>query len=65
MPAGHGGARTLGLASPMAKQRLDTLLAQRGIFTSRSQAAASVMAGEVHVGTGRRTAAKPSWLNEL
>jgi 23S rRNA (cytidine1920-2'-O)/16S rRNA (cytidine1409-2'-O)-methyltransferase len=46
----------------MAKQRLDTLLAQRGIFTSRSQAAASVMAGEVHVGAGRRTAAKPSEL---
>jgi 23S rRNA (cytidine1920-2'-O)/16S rRNA (cytidine1409-2'-O)-methyltransferase len=62
MPAGHGRPRALGLAAPMAKRRLDTLLAERGIFTSRSQAAASVMAGEVHVGTGRRTAAKPSEL---
>jgi 23S rRNA (cytidine1920-2'-O)/16S rRNA (cytidine1409-2'-O)-methyltransferase len=48
----------------MAKQRLDTLLADRGLFASRSRAAASVMAGEVHVGPGRRTAAKPSELVE-
>ncbi|MEP6954816.1 MAG: TlyA family RNA methyltransferase [Solirubrobacteraceae bacterium] len=34
----------------MAKIRLDTLLAQRGHFTSRARAAASVMAGEVRVG---------------
>lgn len=31
----------------MAKLRLDTLLAHRGLFPSRSRAAASVMAGEV------------------
>jgi 23S rRNA (cytidine1920-2'-O)/16S rRNA (cytidine1409-2'-O)-methyltransferase len=31
----------------MAKRRLDTLLAERGLFPSRSRAAASVMAGEV------------------
>lgn len=31
----------------MAKLRLDTLLAERGLFPSRSSAAASVMAGEV------------------
>lgn len=43
----------------MAKQRLDTLLAERGLFDSRSRAAASVMAGEVHVGSGRRRAQKP------
>jgi 23S rRNA (cytidine1920-2'-O)/16S rRNA (cytidine1409-2'-O)-methyltransferase len=48
----------------MAKRRLDTLLAERGLFASRSRAAASVMAGEVHVGAGRRTAAKPSELVE-
>jgi 23S rRNA (cytidine1920-2'-O)/16S rRNA (cytidine1409-2'-O)-methyltransferase len=48
----------------MTKQRLDTLLAERGLFASRSRAAASVMAGEVHVGSGRRTAAKPSELVE-
>ncbi len=41
------------------KQRLDTLLAERGLFSSRSQAAASVMAGEVCVGEGRRRAQKP------
>jgi 23S rRNA (cytidine1920-2'-O)/16S rRNA (cytidine1409-2'-O)-methyltransferase len=33
----------------MGKRRLDTLLAERGLFTSRSRAAASVMAGEVYV----------------
>ena len=34
----------------MEKRRLDALLAERGLFASRSRAAASVMAGEVHVG---------------
>jgi 23S rRNA (cytidine1920-2'-O)/16S rRNA (cytidine1409-2'-O)-methyltransferase len=37
----------------VVKVRLDTLLHQRGLFDSRSRAAASVMAGEVRVG-GRR-----------
>jgi 23S rRNA (cytidine1920-2'-O)/16S rRNA (cytidine1409-2'-O)-methyltransferase len=46
----------------MPKQRLDTLLAARGLFPSRTRAAASVMAGEVHVGAGRRRAAKPGEL---
>jgi 23S rRNA (cytidine1920-2'-O)/16S rRNA (cytidine1409-2'-O)-methyltransferase len=46
----------------MAKRRLDTLLAERGLFPSRSRAAASVMAGEVRLGPGRRRAAKPSEL---
>jgi 23S rRNA (cytidine1920-2'-O)/16S rRNA (cytidine1409-2'-O)-methyltransferase len=41
------------------KQRLDTLLAERGLFASRSRAAASVMAGEVSIGPERRTASKP------
>jgi 23S rRNA (cytidine1920-2'-O)/16S rRNA (cytidine1409-2'-O)-methyltransferase len=41
------------------KQRLDTLLTARGLFASRSRAAASVMAGEVCVGEGRRRALKP------
>lgn len=48
----------------MSKRRLDTLLAERGLFESRSRAAASVMAGEVHVGAGRRPAAKPSEMVE-
>jgi 23S rRNA (cytidine1920-2'-O)/16S rRNA (cytidine1409-2'-O)-methyltransferase len=43
----------------MGKQRLDTLLAERGLFPSRSRAAASVMAGEVSVGPERRRASKP------
>ena len=42
----------------MAKTRLDTLLAQRGLFPTRSRAAASVLAGEVRLGTERRRAAK-------
>jgi 23S rRNA (cytidine1920-2'-O)/16S rRNA (cytidine1409-2'-O)-methyltransferase len=46
----------------MAKRRLDTLLAERGLFPSRSRAAASVMAGEVRIGSGRRRAEKPGEL---
>jgi 23S rRNA (cytidine1920-2'-O)/16S rRNA (cytidine1409-2'-O)-methyltransferase len=43
----------------MSKQRLDTLLAERGLFPSRTRAAASVMAGEVRVGADGRRAEKP------
>ncbi|MGA2164800.1 MAG: TlyA family RNA methyltransferase, partial [Solirubrobacteraceae bacterium] len=43
----------------MGKQRLDTLMAERGLFESRSRAAASVMAGEVRVGATGRRAEKP------
>jgi 23S rRNA (cytidine1920-2'-O)/16S rRNA (cytidine1409-2'-O)-methyltransferase len=43
----------------VAKQRLDVLLAERGLFASRSRAAASVMAGEVGIGPENRRAAKP------
>jgi 23S rRNA (cytidine1920-2'-O)/16S rRNA (cytidine1409-2'-O)-methyltransferase len=46
----------------MAKRRLDSLLAERGLFPSRSRAAASVMAGEVRVGSEGRRAAKPGEL---
>src|SRR4051794_19918592 len=49
----------------MEKRRLDTLLAERGLFSSRSRAAASVMAGEVSVGAHGRRAAKPSELVEI
>jgi len=41
------------------KRRLDTLLAERGLFASRTRAAASVMAGEVRIGVGERRASKP------
>ena len=46
----------------MPKRRLDSLLAERGLFSSRTRAAASVMAGEVRVGADGRRAAKPGEL---
>jgi 23S rRNA (cytidine1920-2'-O)/16S rRNA (cytidine1409-2'-O)-methyltransferase len=49
----------------MAKRRLDALLAERGLFSSRSRAAASVMAGEVRVGPGERRASKPGELVDV
>jgi 23S rRNA (cytidine1920-2'-O)/16S rRNA (cytidine1409-2'-O)-methyltransferase len=42
----------------MPKRRLDTLLAERGLFVSRTRAAASVMAGEVRLGAAQRRAEK-------
>jgi 23S rRNA (cytidine1920-2'-O)/16S rRNA (cytidine1409-2'-O)-methyltransferase len=44
----------------MPERRLDTLLAERGLFETRSRAAAAVMAGEVRVGD--RPARKPGEL---
>jgi 23S rRNA (cytidine1920-2'-O)/16S rRNA (cytidine1409-2'-O)-methyltransferase len=44
------------------KVRLDVLLAQRGLFASRSRAAASVMAGSVRLGDDGERAAKPGLL---
>jgi 23S rRNA (cytidine1920-2'-O)/16S rRNA (cytidine1409-2'-O)-methyltransferase len=44
----------------MSKRRLDTLLAERGLYESRSRAAAAVMAGNVKV--GERPASKPGEL---
>ncbi|MEA2390727.1 MAG: rRNA (cytidine1920-2-O)/16S rRNA (cytidine1409-2-O)-methyltransferase [Solirubrobacteraceae bacterium] len=46
----------------MAKVRLDTLLAERGHYATRSRAAASVLAGEVRVGAQGRAARKPGEL---
>ena len=46
----------------MPRVRLDSLLAERGLFPSRSRAAAAVLAGQVHVGPGRSRAAKPGQL---
>jgi 23S rRNA (cytidine1920-2'-O)/16S rRNA (cytidine1409-2'-O)-methyltransferase len=43
----------------MSKVRLDTLLAERGLFASRARAAASVMAGEVRLGEHGERAVKP------
>jgi 23S rRNA (cytidine1920-2'-O)/16S rRNA (cytidine1409-2'-O)-methyltransferase len=44
----------------VAKRRLDTLLAERGLYESRSRAAAAVIAGDVSV--GGRPASKPGEL---
>ena len=46
----------------MQRVRLDSLLAERGLFESRSRAAAAVLAGAVHIGPGRRRAEKPGQL---
>lgn len=46
----------------MARVRLDTLLAERGLFASRTRAAASVMAGEVRLGGDGARAQKPGQL---
>lgn len=49
--------------TPSGKRiRLDSLLSQRGLFASRSQAAASVLAGNVTLLPERRRAAKPGQL---
>jgi len=47
---GHGAVKRV---------RLDSLLAERGIFESRARAAASVLAGDVLLGAERRRATKP------
>src|SRR3954470_12423851 len=46
----------------VARVRLDSLLAERGLFESRTRAAAAVLAGSVHLGPGRRRASKPGQL---
>jgi 23S rRNA (cytidine1920-2'-O)/16S rRNA (cytidine1409-2'-O)-methyltransferase len=48
----------------MAKRRLDSLLAERGLFSSRARAAVSIMAGDVLLGAGERRASKPGELVE-
>jgi 23S rRNA (cytidine1920-2'-O)/16S rRNA (cytidine1409-2'-O)-methyltransferase len=44
----------------MPKSRLDSLLAERGLFESRSRAAAAIAAGRVRLGREGACAAKPS-----
>src|SRR5262249_9685421 len=55
---GHTSDVRVALAR-LSQVRLDTLLAQRGLFDSRSRAAASVMAGRVRVGEQGEKASKP------
>jgi 23S rRNA (cytidine1920-2'-O)/16S rRNA (cytidine1409-2'-O)-methyltransferase len=52
-----GHRRTAGYSPLILKRRLDTLLAERGLYETRSRAAAAVMAGDVRVGD--RPARKP------
>jgi 23S rRNA (cytidine1920-2'-O)/16S rRNA (cytidine1409-2'-O)-methyltransferase len=49
-------------APPVGKRRLDTLLAERGLFESRSRAAAAVLAGDVSLGADGPRARKPGQL---
>jgi 23S rRNA (cytidine1920-2'-O)/16S rRNA (cytidine1409-2'-O)-methyltransferase len=43
----------------MSRKRLDAVLAERGLFETRSRAAAAVLAGDVRLGGERRRAEKP------
>src|SRR3954453_15755857 len=57
---GHTQGGEYGSAVP--KVRLDALLTERGVFAARSRAAASVLAGEVRLGSDGRRAEKPGQL---
>jgi 23S rRNA (cytidine1920-2'-O)/16S rRNA (cytidine1409-2'-O)-methyltransferase len=46
----------------MAKRRIDSLLMERGLFESRTRAAAAVLAGDIRLGEGGRQAQKPGQL---
>ena len=46
----------------MRRVRLDALLSERGVFASRTRAAAAVLAGDVMLGAERRRASKPGQL---
>ncbi len=54
-----GVTGTHGYAPTMSRKRLDAVLAERGLFETRSRAAAAVLAGDVRVGGERRRAEKP------
>ena len=48
-----------GYAPAMSRKRLDAILAERGLFETRSRAAAAVLAGDVRLGDDGRRAEKP------
>ncbi|MGN6816059.1 MAG: S4 domain-containing protein, partial [Solirubrobacterales bacterium] len=48
----------------MKKSRIDAVLAERGMFPSRSAAAGAVRAGEVRIGQDGPVALRPSQLVE-
>ena len=56
----QGDSATAGTLPRVGKRRLDTLLAERGLYESRSRAAAAVIAGDVRV--SGRPATKPGEL---
>ena len=58
----EGHTAGCGYRCAVARVRLDTLLAERGLFESRTRAAASVMAGEVRLGGDGERAQKPGQL---
>lgn len=57
-------ARATGTVRGVAKGRIDAVLAERGLFPSRSAAAGAVRAGEVRVGRDGPVALRPSQLVE-
>ena len=63
-PAGERATSSRSTASVPAvpRVRLDSLLTERGLFESRSRAAAAVLAGEVRLGTDGRRASKAGQL---
>ena len=60
---GRLGARAVAFAA-VKKSRIDAVLAERGLFPSRSAAAGAVRAGEVRVGQDGPVALRPSQLVE-
>jgi 23S rRNA (cytidine1920-2'-O)/16S rRNA (cytidine1409-2'-O)-methyltransferase len=54
-----GVTGTRGYAPRMSRKRLDAILAERGLFETRSRAAAAVLAGDVRLGDDGRRAKKP------
>jgi hypothetical protein len=66
-PLPYRGGRPVSAAVPgsvsaVPRVRLDSLLAERGLFESRSRAAAAVLAGEVRLGSDGRRAEKAGQL---
>ncbi len=59
---GHRGRHSRTVPDAMKRVRLDSLLSQRGLFSSRSRAAASVLAGDVVLLPDRERAQKPGQL---
>jgi 23S rRNA (cytidine1920-2'-O)/16S rRNA (cytidine1409-2'-O)-methyltransferase len=55
----QGWAPEYFLLMPATRKRLDSVLVERGLFESRSRAAAAVMAGGVLLGDDRSRASKP------